>query len=181
MSLLCIRPSRLFNFASCSACQSRPEEMPRRRVENVVKSYVRRGESQRGQEYDDNQRTNHTLGHPKFRYDDALESDLATPAGEITSRHRVDRRSLLPLAARRDAVATKATSRIAPRNRRWSVKLDVTQALQQRRLHLALPACRRVSSPRISDLPLLFRPRSPSRDVRCRLGRWWSRRFGHHR
>jgi hypothetical protein len=55
---------------------------------------------------------------PKFRYDDALESDLATPAREITSRHRADRRSLLPLAARRDAIARNATSRIAPRNRR---------------------------------------------------------------
>jgi hypothetical protein len=41
-----------------------------------------------------------------------LEDDLATPAREITSRHRVDRRSLLPLAAR-DAVAVNATSSIA--------------------------------------------------------------------
>ena len=31
------------------------------------------------------------------------------PAREITSRHRIDRRSLLPLAARRDAVAACAT------------------------------------------------------------------------
>jgi hypothetical protein len=38
-----------------------------------------------------------------------LEDDLATPATKINSRHRVDRRSLLPLAARRDAVAACAT------------------------------------------------------------------------
>jgi hypothetical protein len=41
-----------------------------------------------------------------------LENDLARPAGEITSRHRVDKRSLLPLTARRD-VARNATSRMA--------------------------------------------------------------------
>jgi hypothetical protein len=53
-------------------------------------------------------------------YDDTLESELATPAREITSRHRVDRRLLLPLAARHDAsVARNATSHIAPRNRRF--------------------------------------------------------------
>ena len=45
-------------------------------------------------------------------YDDALEIDLATPAREITSRHGVDRRSLLPLGTPRDAVARNATSRI---------------------------------------------------------------------
>src|SRR4030095_11732197 len=65
MSLLCIRPSWLFNLASYSTSRSR---------------------------------------NPKSRYDDALESGLATPAREINSRHRVDRRSLLPLAAPRDAV-----------------------------------------------------------------------------
>jgi hypothetical protein len=32
------------------------------------------------------------------------ENDLATLAREITSRHGIDRRSLLPLAPRRDAV-----------------------------------------------------------------------------
>jgi hypothetical protein len=37
--------------------------------------------------------------------DQLLENDLATPTREITSRHRIDRRSLLPPAARRDAVA----------------------------------------------------------------------------
>ena len=42
-----------------------------------------------------------------------FESDLATPAREITSRHGVDRRSLLPLAARRDAVARNDASRMA--------------------------------------------------------------------
>src|SRR4029453_19161030 len=57
------------------------------------------------------------FGTERFRYDDALESDLAAPAREITSRHRVDRRLLLPLAAPRDAVARNATSHIAPRNR----------------------------------------------------------------
>jgi hypothetical protein len=41
-----------------------------------------------------------------------LENDLAALAREITSRHRVDRRSLLPLAARRDAVAARATRRL---------------------------------------------------------------------
>jgi hypothetical protein len=46
---------------------------------------------------------------------DALESDLAMPATEITSRHRIDKRLLLPFAARRDAVARNATSHIAPR------------------------------------------------------------------
>ena len=52
-------------------------------------------------------------------YDDTLESDLATLATEITSRHRVDKRLLLPLAARRDvSVARNATGQIAPRNRR---------------------------------------------------------------
>jgi hypothetical protein len=38
----------------------------------------------------------------KFRHDDASENELAGPAREITSRHGVDKRSLLPLAARRD-------------------------------------------------------------------------------
>jgi hypothetical protein len=42
-----------------------------------------------------------------------LENDPATPAREITSRHGVDKRSLLPLAARRDAVARNAKSRMA--------------------------------------------------------------------
>src|SRR3954468_8249043 len=42
-----------------------------------------------------------------------FESDLATPAREITFRHRVDRRSLLPLAARRAAAARKDASRMA--------------------------------------------------------------------
>ncbi|MGY4340951.1 hypothetical protein ACVWW3_005857 [Bradyrhizobium sp. LM2.9] len=46
-----------------------------------------------------------------------LEGELATPAREITSRHGVDRRSLLSLAAPHDAVAKNATSRIAPRSR----------------------------------------------------------------
>jgi hypothetical protein len=41
----------------------------------------------------------------KFQHDDALENDLATPAKEITSRHGVDKGLLLPVAARRDAVA----------------------------------------------------------------------------
>jgi hypothetical protein len=49
----------------------------------------------------------------KFWHDDALENDLATPAREITSRHGVDKGSLLPVAARRDAVARNATSRMA--------------------------------------------------------------------
>ena len=47
----------------------------------------------------------------RFRRDDALENDLATPVREITSRHGVDKRSLLPLAAQRGAVARNATSR----------------------------------------------------------------------
>jgi hypothetical protein len=34
--------------------------------------------------------------------DQLLENDVATPAREITSRHGVDRRLLLPLAALRD-------------------------------------------------------------------------------
>jgi predicted metal-dependent peptidase len=33
----------------------------------------------------------------------ALENDLATESREMTSRHRVDRRSLLPLVAQHDA------------------------------------------------------------------------------
>jgi hypothetical protein len=43
-----------------------------------------------------------SIANRKFRLDDALEleNDLATPATEITSRHRVDKRLLLPLAAR---------------------------------------------------------------------------------
>ena len=45
--------------------------------------------------------------------DDALESDIATPAREIASRHRIDRRLLLPYAARRGAIARNATSYIA--------------------------------------------------------------------
>jgi hypothetical protein len=45
------------------------------------------------------------LRNRKFWHDDALENDLATPAREITSRHGVDKGSLLPVAARRDAVA----------------------------------------------------------------------------
>jgi hypothetical protein len=43
-----------------------------------------------------------SVAAPKV-YDDALENDLATPAREITTRHEVDRRSLLPLATPRDA------------------------------------------------------------------------------
>jgi hypothetical protein len=49
----------------------------------------------------------------KFRHDGALENDLAAPAREITSRHGVDKGSLLPVAARHDAVAKNATSRMA--------------------------------------------------------------------
>jgi hypothetical protein len=49
----------------------------------------------------------------KFQHDDALENGHAAPAREITSRHGVDKRSLLPLAAPRDAVARSATSRVA--------------------------------------------------------------------
>jgi hypothetical protein len=48
----------------------------------------------------------------KFRHDDALENGHAAPAREITSRHGVDKRSLLPLAPR-DAVARNATSSVA--------------------------------------------------------------------
>jgi hypothetical protein len=55
---------------------------------------------------------------PEIDWTMLLENDLATLAREITSRHRVDRRSLLPLAPRRDAVARIVTSRTAPRNRR---------------------------------------------------------------
>jgi hypothetical protein len=40
-------------------------------------------------------------------------NDLATPAREITSRHGVDKGSLLPVASRRDAVARNAASRTA--------------------------------------------------------------------
>jgi hypothetical protein len=43
------------------------------------------------------------------------ESDLAMPAREITSRHGVDRRLLLPLAAWPDPVARNVPSNIAPR------------------------------------------------------------------
>jgi hypothetical protein len=50
---------------------------------------------------------------PEIDWTMLLENDLATLAREITSRHRVDRQSLLPLAARRDAVARNATSRMA--------------------------------------------------------------------
>jgi hypothetical protein len=46
---------------------------------------------------------------PEIDWTMLLENDLATLAREITSRHRVDRRLLLPLAARRDAVAACAT------------------------------------------------------------------------
>ena len=49
----------------------------------------------------------------KFQHDDALENDLAMPAREITSRHGVDRRSLLPRAARRDAVLRNATNQMS--------------------------------------------------------------------
>jgi hypothetical protein len=42
-------------------------------------------------------------GNRKFRHDNALENDFAAPAREITSRHEVDKRSLLPLAERGDA------------------------------------------------------------------------------
>src|SRR5262249_20000428 len=42
---------------------------------------------------------------PEIDWTMLLENDLATLAREITSRHTVDRRSLLPLAPRRDAVA----------------------------------------------------------------------------
>jgi len=45
----------------------------------------------------------------KFQHDDALENGHAAPAREITSRHGVDKRSLLPLAA----VARNALSRVA--------------------------------------------------------------------
>jgi hypothetical protein len=55
---------------------------------------------------------------PEIDWTMLLENELATLAREITSRHRVDRRSLLPLAPRRDAVARNAASRMAPRNRR---------------------------------------------------------------
>src|SRR4051794_26707649 len=55
---------------------------------------------------------------PEFYWTMLLQNDVATLVREITSRHRVDRRSLLPLALRRDAIARNATSRMAPRNRR---------------------------------------------------------------
>jgi hypothetical protein len=45
-----------------------------------------------------------SVAAPTFRYDDVLETDVETPAREITSRHGVDRRSLLPLADRRNAI-----------------------------------------------------------------------------
>src|SRR5213078_3695194 len=54
---------------------------------------------------------------PEIDWSMLLENDLATLAREITSRHGVDRRSLLPLAPRHDAVARNATSRMASRNR----------------------------------------------------------------
>jgi hypothetical protein len=57
-----------------------------------------------------------SVRHPKSRYNCPLENDLAMGAREITSRHGVDKRSLLRLAARRDAVARNPTSRMAPRN-----------------------------------------------------------------
>ena len=54
-----------------------------------------------------------SIAEPQVSARRCLENDLVTPAREITSRHGVDKRSLLPLAARRDAVAKNATSRMA--------------------------------------------------------------------
>jgi len=55
-------------------------------------------------------------------FDDALESDLATSAREITYRHGVDKRSLLPLAARRDVVARNAKPHGAPSRGSYSAE-----------------------------------------------------------
>jgi hypothetical protein len=70
-------------LASYSAYQPRPDE-----VENVVKPYARRGKIDRGQAHGD---SNHTLRHLKLRCDGGLESDLETPAKEITSESIDDR------------------------------------------------------------------------------------------
>jgi hypothetical protein len=52
---------------------------------------------------------------PEIDWTMLLEHDLATLVREITSRHTVDRRSLLPLAPRRDVVAkTRRRSKQAP-------------------------------------------------------------------
>src|SRR4051812_11343678 len=51
---------------------------------------------------------------PEIDWTMLLENDLATLAMEITSRHRFDRRSVLPRVPRRDAGARYATSRMAP-------------------------------------------------------------------
>jgi hypothetical protein len=68
-----------------------------------------RGERLRRATVDDrNQRTSDTLGHPKFRNDDAWESDLATPAMEITSRRGLHTCFDLGMAERTIAAAFPA-------------------------------------------------------------------------
>jgi len=54
-----------------------------------------------------------SIAEPPVRHDDASDNDLATLAREITARHGVDKRSLLALAARRDAGARNAARRLA--------------------------------------------------------------------
>ena len=65
---------------------------------------------------------------PEIDWTMLLENDLAMLAREITSRHRVDRRSLLPLAPRRNAVARNATSRVAGRNRPVTLQRSLSRA-----------------------------------------------------
>ncbi len=87
-------------------------------------------------------------------YDDDLENDLGTPAREITFRYRVDRRSLLPLAAPRDAVARNATSRICRDFQTRSVAvsaIDLVAACAQR--GLSAPAL--ISGHDVDDVSLV--------------------------
>jgi hypothetical protein len=61
---------------------------------------------------------------PEIDWTMLLENDLATLVREISSRYRVDRRSLLPLVPRRDAGAPMPPAA-------WHLKTDVV-ILQRR-------------------------------------------------
>ncbi|WGS21074.1 MULTISPECIES: hypothetical protein [unclassified Bradyrhizobium] len=63
----------------------------------------------------------------KFQLDDALENDLATPATEITSRHGVDKRSLLPLAVRERENHQAVTCALTDFSSSWSFDADFTE------------------------------------------------------
>jgi hypothetical protein len=84
--------------------------------------------------------------------------DFATLGKEITSRHEVDKRSLLPLAERRDAVPRNATSLMA---------LEVSVFILQRRLSRVQPLNRTIREYRQVEVQLAFsyRGRSRSREI----------------